>query len=453
MRCTLEGFVITLTELEDCLVSKKIEEASPTPSEWKKLGMRRHFWMHVIFMAALLVVWISMHGLLATGYTDSSEEEAISAAQAYQIDEDEEGKLVLYVAGQRADAIGGDVAGPLGMGKRPAFTGILVEAQRRIEASNRALEGEMGSLLSRFSLKDLGFGARATDLFSTAEKDWFVYLDHDPAKFGHGLVGSRQLVSELRAADMRYLKTRTSAALDLVPANDEGFVSPRLDLRRDDGSRLGVVVAGVEGALARTQRDVESLTCPESGCLSESPVTCLHKRLVGAMSWGYFWLFGGWLCIEVFFLTMLGVMVEAMVRFGLHLVRRTNPPNQIWDPAETGRTGLKLLYAPITGAMAIWLMVATDVLDVGIAGIGSAPVILILAFLFGLFPNLPFAIFVRVAEATFQRTSVAAKSPTGKATMLRVHSLPVASGAPSFGAFKKKAKEHATAFLRNGNPS
>jgi hypothetical protein len=437
------------------------------------VGQRFHLVLHIFVMIVLIGVDLVSHWQLRGRYLKRVTPIMRDAVRQYQLAEDpEEHVYVLTMGGTRVTSLG-EEAGDLGLGKFPSVRGFLQEARSRIDEANAGLASDIRKVLARFTKYGAGrpeeHVARASLFDPKVEPKWFHRVSFTqpggPSSVPRNLEGKRILDGVIGDGECIDLRTRVPVApVPGLPDSmrktvRDALAKVRMGVRTDPRVAKRVV-AGYEKEMALSQEPLTKFFASAAKHRgkrgSKDPcadwTTCFHERLVDLLKGevGYFWLFGNWRWIEIFLLTCLGVMVEAMVRFGIHIVGRAKPEGEIWDPNETWRTGLKLLYAPITSMIAIWTLITTDVIDIGLANTAGGTLLVTLAFLFGLFPNLAVSIFKRLAEAIFQRTSVAAPPKKGRTKVTKVSSAPsVTPGQPpDFEEFKKALARHVTAPLK-----
>ena len=165
---------------------------------------------------------------------------------------------------------------------------------------------------------------------------------------------------------------------------------------------------------------------------------------------GFFWTVGPWRWLEVVLLTWLGVLAECLTRLGVRYAG-LDPQRRRWEPRETGRTLLKLAYAPALSMVALWTLLATDALAAdGAVWAGGVASFVPIAFALGLFPDLGLMLLERLARALFGETSVA-RPGAGPERLFRTErgTPPVAAGAaPDFAVVRRQIIRHGSAPLR-----
>lgn len=267
----------------------------------------------------------------------------------------------------------------------------------------------------------------------------------------------------VRAVGAAYEKVANDVALTYSLVTDTSERSPTVRAHAAINKRLDDAWQRTLGPLVGRSPFADPMPAKEGS--SETVAARAHVpspfhgtlRLVAEDELGVFWVFGVWRWLEVVMITSLGVMTEALVRLGLHYSGRqprVNGRKVAWGHQETGRTVLKMLYAPVSSLIAIWTLITLQVLDVEVSGLTTGAGVVTLAFLFGLFPNLPFTLFKRLAEAVFQSTSVATSRPALAATSTRSESLATfdpKDPVPLFTRLKGGIRQHVTAALKEGN--
>lgn len=445
-----------------------------------------------VIAASLLAGYLTCHYRLRADYLRSLPvSEAISGAvHLYQVAENPEtGRLELTFEGrpieldsQRGDAIG--------IAKIPAVRGLLAEATALLEVYDRRLETYLRELLVSFEPLEGPAGEIEAPLQRFAGRGF----EADPGQVVRVHAGSLRLLVDIAPNEggaRRFLRLLGNARVyDLrIPASVSAGTGDPAGLVPDSA------LPGVREGLRRIQREVEqrrvrlgsqrldeptaaqlgSAVCDElaelrapvdvffgdavadvPGCSRLLPggvqgdpfYARLAQRVLAAV--GFFWTFGPWLWLEVVLLTWLGVVTEGLIRLGIRYVG-VDPQHRRWEPRETGRTMLKLTYAPAIAMVVIWTLMMTGAIETGgRVWQGGVAAFVPIAFALGLFPNLGFALLERIVRAVFSETSVA-RPGTNAERLVRTErgTQAVEPGtAPDFAAVRRQIVRHGSAPLR-----
>jgi len=451
-----------------------------------------HVALWFVVAASLLAAYLTLHYRLRPDYLDSAAvAEAIGAAvHVYQVAEHPEtGRLELTFQGRPIDAATGgwDVSGVAAL---PAVRGLLAEATalltaydqrlgdylRAVFASLEPAEGRAGEFevaLQRFAGR--GFEADDGQVVRVHVGSLRPSVDLEPSQ-----AGARRLLRVLgraRVYDLRVpAAAETAAAVPLanVPADplpgvqeglrrierDVARQRVQLGVRRLEEPSAAQIVASVCDELAELRAPVDAFfgdaVADVPGCSRLLPggvqgdpfYARMTQQLVAEV--GFFWTVGPWRWLEVVLLTWLGVLTECLTRLGVRYAG-LDPQHRRWEPRETGRTLLKLAYAPALSMVAVWTLLTMDWLGEGSAvWQGGVASFVPIAFALGLFPNLGFALLERLARAIFGETSVA-RSPAEPERVFRTErgTSPVEAGAaPDFAAVRRQIVRHGSAPLR-----
>ncbi len=434
------------------------------------------------FMLGLFLVYVAAHHTLNRAYFESVSGQIENSTKLYQIVEDpNSNELVLMFAGERFPETGPVVAGPLGIGKLASVRGYLASVHQRVNDYNRVVADSLEATFAAFEPVPgtNGYRAKLRAFSPNANPDWFIYVDGtDPKRLAANQKGLRQLKALTRTLDCKDRTQRESASAN---GSVSGMIEPPSkasdNVKAATARVAGKVVEAEEFKLAWARVGVDdcrkhvdaffdqldeqlrflytSLAGGDEDSSSETPGwrAGFHTTLTDLVhsEIGYFWLHGLWRGIEVILLTWLGVMTECLVRLGLTYAGRKTEKAQKWEPRETGRTFLKLAYAPIVSIVVIWTLYSTDVIQSDIANTTSAALVVTLAFVFGLFPNMAYSLLERLAKAIFKATSFAGPAMAESRRVSARNTPPTPKGhPPDFAAVRKAAEDHATAIFRRG---
>lgn len=464
------------------------------------VGRLRRWWVndHVHVVTWFLVAVCALAGYLTAHYRLRSDyllspavEEAVSSAVArYQVTEDPEtGRLALTFEGRTLGLLGVDGRDP---GSIPGAYGLLTEARARLSAYDRRLDrylrdilasfqrspgrsGEVEAPLARFA--ERGFEAAAGQVVRIRTGALRPLIDIETNE-----VGARRLLRLLDGAQV--YDTRVPAKVSevdrlpafIVPANVmPGVLEGVQRIEREVARRE--VRLGVERLESPTASQLSGSVCDGlaelrgplgaffGGRVAGFPgcpparsggveVDRFSERLTARAlaEVGFFWTAGPWLWIEVVLLTWLGVLTECLTRLGARYAG-VDRRGRRWEPRETGRTFLKLAYAPAVSMVVVWTLMMTSTIEVGgSVWQGSGVAIVPVAFVLGLFPNLGFALLERLAQAVFRDTSVASPESSTERVFRREGGTPAVSpgAAPDFTAVRRRIARHGSAPLRGG---
>ncbi len=478
-------------------------QEAPAPPQvvagrFKRLWLSDH--AHVLFwiamMGLILAMYLLLHTQLRDQYVTVAKPAIENAVQLYNLSTDREtGELVLLLEGQPIE-LQADEAGPLGIGKLAPVRGLLTTGQATVERYNRRLAGYLTEILGSFApaegkpgyldapLTRFHPGGPETQVVRVYVGEPKPVLDlptnHTGATRLLGILGRAEVFdlavpapasnaeSALDSADAAGASAEVQRSLRVVRSRvrDRTLVLGDAPVGRPTRQEL---VSTVRAELLQLQAPVCRFFYGEAphggdallqmngaafdcGPIAEEAPTKLHAQLatLTLSEAGFFWTFGSWLWIEVVLLTWLGVLTEGLTRLGVQYTGR-DPANAIWEPRESARTVMKLVYAPALSMVVIWTLFSTDLIeaDTRIAE-GSFTFYVPVAFVLGLFPNLGYSLLERLAQAIFQQTSVAKRrARPARRTLHEGGTPPVAPGQPpDFVKVKERVRAHATAVLR-----
>ena len=147
-------------------------------------------------------------------------------------------------------------------------------------------------------------------------------------------------------------------------------------------------------------------------CPSQCGIGCFHaelERLVLSNP-GFFWTMGKFRWFDVLLLAALGVLVRRLLDLSLTYARLrrgriwgSNDAPILWNPREAVMTVMYIVFTPLLALAVVWVLTATDLLGEDAISLGDTVphVVIVVAFLLGLFPNVAYDVLSRVVEAVF----------------------------------------------------
>ena len=404
-------------------------------------------------MFAIIAIfgYVGAHLHLKPAYGTSIDEELDNAVKQYSVRPNPQTKrLELTVDGQAYDPTV-YTPGPLGIGELPAAKGLLIETAYALDTYNDKLESAIGDLLGRFQtttaypdyvvagLSDLA-PATYDDAIQPDERTYRLrikspthknLLNRPPDE-----VTARLLIAAIRGGIAEAIVLSPpprNATLDEVEDVLRPVLLKRAALQAGNEvcQRLFDIGANLRRFLRGPEPDQDSgdgdctwahaYPEPADGqlgkdetkavCVSEG---CFHYRLkrIASEGIGFFWTIGSFRWLELVLLTMLGVLVRRLIDFGISFARlrsldRDPEPTDDaaqtvpWEPRETLRVLMSLLYTPVLAIAVIWVLTATELISAGSVDDWTSHALLPIAFLLGLFPDLGHLVLTRVAQAVF----------------------------------------------------
>jgi hypothetical protein len=122
-----------------------------------------------------------------------------------------------------------------------------------------------------------------------------------------------------------------------------------------------------------------------------------------------FWLMGRWRWLEMIWWVWFGILTQALVQHGLHLVGVLR--GEIWQPGELLRTLAKFFYAPLLTLGLFFLAEYIGSTREAVEFSRNSPVTLGLCLIMGLFPNTAYRIIKEVTTTVFRTTLTTSGSP------------------------------------------
>jgi hypothetical protein len=122
-----------------------------------------------------------------------------------------------------------------------------------------------------------------------------------------------------------------------------------------------------------------------------------------------FWLMGRWRWLEMIWWVWFGILTQALVQHGLHLVGVLR--GEIWQPGELLRTFAKFFYAPLLTLGLFFLAEYIGSTREAVEFSRNSPVTLGICLILGLFPNTAYRIIKEVTTTVFRTTLTTSGSP------------------------------------------
>jgi hypothetical protein len=115
-----------------------------------------------------------------------------------------------------------------------------------------------------------------------------------------------------------------------------------------------------------------------------------------------FWLMGRWRWLEMIWWVWFGILTQALVQHGLHLVGVLR--GEIWQPGELLRTLAKFFYAPLLTLGLFFLAEYIGSTREAVEFSRNSPVTLGICLILGLFPNTAYRIIKEITTTVFRST-------------------------------------------------
>ena len=466
---------------------------------WLSAHVHVAFW--VIFGGIFLALYLFLHfsSFVTDSYKKEATEKLAIAAKLYQVQlNNDTGKYELLLEGEPYDLTADD-AGPLGVGKMVTAKGVLTGVLDDIEEYNKAVEEFVQDFIANFRAVPGLPNAYERHLKELLDGEYIAYFGDDnidpvmriqlsdatelrqiPAN-ETGLRIIRRIAEYAQIFDRNKNEYASEAETHLNSieadvgnatvekmlrnvAKEVKDVTPKLSSKnitfeKQESSKTSIEAVSsyfdarlktIKETLLPSEKKAEIKFSNEGGDDTVIEVAQFQKDIVNvaADEISFFWTFGLMVWFEVILLTWLGVLTEGMTRLGVSYVGRDD--GSIWNPRETIRTILKLVYAPALSIVVVWTIFFTNLVEFeSRVGEGRSVYFVPVAFILGLFPNLGYSLLKKLAEAIFGETSIAKKQKRKSTVLVKeTGTLPVdSSKAPSFDETKEKTKRHALAPL------
>lgn len=466
---------------------------------WLSAHMHVAFW--VVFGAIFLSLYLTLHfaSFLTDPYQREATEKLAIAAKLYQVQlNNDTGKYELLLEGEPYDLTADD-AGPLGVGKMVTTKGVLTGVLDDIEEYNKEVEEFVQDFIANFRAVPGLPNTYERGLSNLMGTEYIAYFGDDnidpviriqlsdatqlrqiPAsetglriirriiEYAQIFDKSKQEYASEAGALLKSIKVDVANnTVEKMLRNVESGVkevtpklsSKNITLEKQASSVTSIEVVNnyfktkletIKQTLLPSEKKTEIKLSNKTGDDTVIEVAQFQKDIVNvaADEISFFWTFGHMVWFEVILLTWLGVLTEGMTRLGVSYVGRHD--GSIWNPRESIRTILKLVYAPALSIVVIWTIFFTNLVEFeSRVGEGRSVYFVPVAFILGLFPNLGYSLLKKLAEAIFGETSIAKKSKRKSTVLVKeTGTLPVdSSKAPNFDETKEKAKRHALAPL------
>lgn len=364
----------------------------------KRQSPIQHLWYAIYVGVGLVVLHVLSHLLASSAYKDSIKATVRLAAQIYQVRYDPaSGEFRVFQGGSVWASLPQDQqVGPLGIGKSPAFRGLLTQRDRELSDKSREPRDQLRRFLLKFSELH---GSRAREVGGSGG-EWLVCVP-------------QQQFAEAQSADLRAAIRRARDFIDSATTYKRG--AARRDVPASDDPVVRAVIAHVNATLTKVGSlglQPEPLPLEQrTALLNELPLAFLDDNAVLPMTRGAtgepvterdkltneiveiaqkevfdcFWMFGCLRWFEIVFWVWFGVVTKMLYGYGQFAVglRRKS----VFEPNETQWAIARFVFAPLLALVFFWITSLTNLVEFGFDLSQPSMATLAFAFLMGMFPD------------------------------------------------------------------
>ena len=403
-------------------------------------GDRKHRWLNehihiaifVVFSLGAFGAYLYFHHWKQSDYLTDMTPMIEQSVKSYGLYKDPRTGFLELRVGDEAYVENEAEAGPLGIGKLAPARGLLSSTAATLKRYRDSLQSYVDHLTGAFVLNTMNSNTGLAPLSVIAPKH-HASMPQDSNVAYRLSVDARQLASvkarspDENSAALAISLIRGATIVDLL-----GDSTPRqcnVNDRRPQCISARAAALEVCRDINDLRVDVRNLLAPtrvgKLGCAEGADeVDCLctferswipsfdernsqfHtdlKRIVKENA-GFFWTMGPYLWCEILMLAALGVITNRLIFFSRVYAGRHDVSSAkiVWQPRETVRALIYLIYTPILAAIIIWILKLTNLLTIEpVLGDVWSHAVVPVAFLLGLFPDVGERVLRGVVEGIF----------------------------------------------------